>query len=122
MLEQYQLKIVEYQRQLAKERYEREYERKEQVLINIIVSLLLLIALIAVFFITKRFFFYRNKSNEIKDKYNHFVTFYKDFLTEYRAAIVTQLQLHRKLGTLPNTPLKGPWGENLWKNTDDDDD
>ena len=74
-----------------------------------------------VFIITKRFFFYRNESNEIKDEYNHFVTIYNDFLTEYRAAIVTQLQLHRKLGTLPNTAMKGPWGENLWKNIDDDD-
>ena len=91
-------------------------------MINIIVSLLLLIVLIAVFIITKRFFFYRSKWRKLKEKYNHFTTIYSDFLAEYRTAIVTQLQLHRKLGTLPNTPIKGPWGENLWKNIDDDDD
>jgi len=122
MLEQYQIKLVEYQRLLTKERFERKIESERQISIIIIVSLSLLIILIVVFFTTKHFFFYRNKSREIKDQYNHFRNIYNDFLAEYRAAIATQLQLHRKLGTLPNTPLKGPWGENLWKNTDDNED
>jgi len=113
---------VEYQRLLTKERFERKIESERQISIIIIVSLSLLIILIVVFFTTKRFFFYRDKSREIKDQYNHFRTIYNNFLAEYREAIVTQLQLHRKLGTLPNTPMKGPWGENLLKNTDDDDD
>jgi len=117
-----QIKLVEYQRQLSKERFERKIEMERQMWINIIVVLSLIILLIVVFIITKRFFFYRNKSTEINDEYNHFVTIYNDFLTEYRAAIVTQLQLHRKLGTLPNTAMKGPWGENLWKKFNDDDD
>jgi len=122
MLQQYQIKLVEYQRQLSKERFERKIARERQMWINIIVLLSLIILLIVVFIITKRFFFYRNKSNEIKDEYNHFITIYNNFLTEYRAAIVTQLQLHRKLGTLPNTAIKGPWGENLWKKFNNDDD
>jgi len=66
-----------------------------------------------------------NKSRKIKDKYNHFRTIYNDFLREYRAALARQLQLHRELGTLPNTAMKGPWGENLWEkfyNKEDDDD
>ncbi|MCZ6899040.1 MAG: hypothetical protein O7F74_02270 [Bacteroidetes bacterium] len=122
MVERYQLKLVEYQRLLTKERFERKIESERQISIIIIVSLSLLIILIVVFFTTKRFFFYRDKSREIKDQYNHFRTIYNDFIAEYRAAIATQLQLHRKLGTRPNTPMKGPWGENLLKNTDDDDD
>jgi len=121
MVERYQLKLVEYQRQLTKERFERKIESERQMWIIITVSLSLLIVLIVVFFTTKRFFLYRNKWRKLKEKYTHFTTIYIDFLAEYRAAIVTQLQLHRKLGTLPNTPLKGPWGENLWKNIDDDD-
>jgi len=57
MLEQYQLKIVEYQRQLTKERFERKIESERQILIQIIVLLSLIILIIIVFVITKRFFF-----------------------------------------------------------------
>jgi len=122
MLLQYQIKLVEYQRQLSKERFERKIERERQMWINIVVLLSLIILVIVIFIITKRFFFYRSKSRKIKDKYNHFRIIYNNFLTEYRAAIVSQLQLHRKLDTLPNTAIKGPWGENLWKKFNDDDD
>ena len=121
MLEQYQMKIVEYQRQLTKERFERKIENERQLWIIITVSLSLLIVLIVVFFTTKRFVFYRNKSKKIKDKYNHFVTKYNDFLAEYRDTIAKQLKLNMELGTLANTEMRDP-REYLWKNFDDDED
>jgi len=121
MLGHYQMKLVEYQRQLTKERFERQIESERQVFIIIIVSLFLLMVLIVVYFITKRFFFYRNKSNRIKNKYNQFVTRYNNFLTEYKAVIAKQLNLNRELGIVANTEMRDP-REYLWKNIDDDDD
>jgi len=120
MLEQYQLKIVEYQRQLTKERFERKIESERQMWIIITVSLSLLIVLIVVFFTTKRFLFYRNKSSEIKDKYNHFAAKYNDFLKDYREIIGTQLKLNMELGVLPNTGMEDPQ-EYLWKNFNNND-
>jgi len=79
----------------------------------------LLIALIVVFFITKRFFFYRDKSRKIKDKYNHFTTIYNDFITEYSVRVAKQLKLNVELG-LRNPEMRDP-REDLW-NIDDDDD
>lgn len=79
----------------------------------------LALGLTAVGYLLRR---YRLKWRKLKDQYDHFRTIYHDFLREYRAAIARQLQLNRKLGTLPNTPIKGPWGENLLENSDDDDD
>ena len=98
MLEQYQLKIVEYQRQLTIERFQRKIESERQIFIIIIVSLSLLIVLIITFFITKRFFFYREKSRKIKDQYNHFTTIYNDFITEYSVMVAKQLKLNVELG------------------------
>ena len=119
MVGQYQLKIVDYQRQLTKERFEREIE--SQVLINIIISLSLIIALIVVFIIAKRFFFYRNKWSKLKDKFNHFTVKYNNFIKEYKETIAAQLKLNQELGTLANTEMRDP-REYLWKNFDDDDD
>ena len=121
MLEQYQIKIVEYQQQLAKERFERKIERERQIWIIIVVSLSLIILLIVVFYITKRFFFYRNKWSKLKDKYNHFTTRYNDFRTEYKNTIAAQLKLNQELGMVANTEMRDP-REYLWKNFDDEDD
>ena len=120
MLGHYQIKIVEYQRQLTKERFERKMESERQIFIIIIVSLSLLIVLIVVFFTTKRFFFYRDKWSKLKDKYNHFATKYNDFRTEYKAVIAAQLTLNRELGIVANTEMRDP-REYLWKNFDDND-
>jgi len=119
ILEQYLLKTVDYQRQLAKERFEREIE--SQVLINIIVSLSLLIVLVVVFFTTKRFFFYRDKWRKIKDKYNHFTTIYNDLIKKYKDTIAAQLKLNQELGIVANTEIRDP-REYLWKNFDDEED
>jgi len=69
MLGHYQMKLVEYQRQLTKERFERKIESERQLFIIIIVSLSLLMVLIVVYFTTRRFFFSRNKWSKLKDKY-----------------------------------------------------
>ncbi len=121
MLEHYQLKLVEYQRQLTKERFERKIESERQLFIIIIVSLSLLMVLIVVYFTTRRFFFYRDKWSKLKDKYNHFIIIYNDFITEYKTVIAKQLNLNRELGIVANIEMRDP-REYLWKNIDDDDD